>query len=227
MALSGFTRAFLTHMHSDHTTGLPDLMLTSWMFDRAEPLEVYGPRGTMGMARSLCTAYALDVAKRTHSEPLTEQGHEMAGFDVVPGVVYRDDLVAVEAFAVPHGEWPDSCGPFPALGYRVTSADRTVVISGDTGPFEEMEERYAGADVLVHEVFSSAGLASRPPQWQAYHRRSHTDGTHLGRLATAVQPGVLVTTHQLLWHATEEVLIDEIRRRYDGPMVYGRDLDVV
>jgi ribonuclease BN (tRNA processing enzyme) len=81
--------------------------------------------------------------------------------------------------------------------------------------------------VLVHEVYAGAGLASRPPQWQGYHRRAHTSGGHLGVVAARAQPGVLVTTHELLWHASEDDVIDEIVAAYDGPLVYGRDLDVV
>ncbi|MEN8235146.1 MAG: MBL fold metallo-hydrolase [Actinomycetota bacterium] len=228
LAMSGVTRAFLTHHHSDHTLGLPALMLTPWMFGRDEPLEVYGPQGTAAMVRAVADAYALDVAKRSLNEPHTERGHELAGTDVVPGVVYTDDLVEVEAFAVSHGEWdPVAHGPFPALGYRVTTPDRVVVFSGDTGPFDAMVDVYAGADVLVHEVFSTPGLASRPAQWREYHRRSHTSATHLGRVAAEVQPGMLVLHHQLLWNASEDDLVDELTAVYDGPFVYGRDLDVI
>ncbi len=226
-AFSGFLRAFLTHLHSDHTTGLPDLALSSWMFDRAEPLEVYGPRGTAALTRAVTQGYAADVAKRLLSEPVKERGHEMVGHDVGPGVVYRDDLVTVEAFGVQHGDWPVDAGPHPAMGYRIRTADRTIVISGDTGPFAGMAEAYAGADVLVHEVYASAGLETRPREWQGYHRRSHTSGVEVGRVAKAAAPGLLVTTHQLLWHVGEEELMDEIRSTYDGPVVHGHDLDVV
>lgn len=228
LAMSGVTRAFLTHMHSDHTLGLGALMLTPWMFGREEPLEVYGPQGTNAMVRAIAAAYSLDVAKRTLNEPHTERGHEIIGRDVMPGVVYTDDLVEIEAFAVQHGEWdPTLHGAFPAMGYRITTPDRTVVISGDTGPFPEMASIYAGCDVLVHEVYSTTGLSSRPHAWQSYHARSHTSGTHLGRVAAEARPGVLVLAHQLLWHAAEEDLIDEVTAVYDGPLVYGRDLDVI
>jgi ribonuclease BN (tRNA processing enzyme) len=228
LAMSGVTRAFLTHMHSDHTMGLGALMLTPWMFGREEPLEVYGPQGTTAMTRAVATAYSLDVAKRTFNEPHTERGHEIVGSDVVPGVVYTDDLVEVEAFAVQHGDWdPDLHGPFPAMGYRVTTPDRTVVISGDTGPFPEMASAYSNCDVLVHEAYSTVGLSSRPPEWQSYHARSHTSGTHLGRVASEASPGTLVLNHQLLWHATEEDLINEVAAAYNGLIVYGRDLDVI
>ncbi len=228
LAMSGVTRAFLTHMHSDHTLGLGALMLTPWMFGREDPLDVYGPQGMTAMARSVAAAYSLDVAKRALNEPHSERGHEIIGRDVVPGVVYTDELVEVEAFAVQHGDWdPIVHGPFPAMGYRVTTPDRTVVISGDTGPFPEMASIYAGCDVLVHEVYSTVGLSSRSPEWQAYHARSHTSGTHLGSVASEAGPGVLVLAHQLLWHATEDDLINEVTAAYGGPLIYGRDLSVI
>jgi len=228
LVMSGVTRAFLTHMHSDHTMGLGELMLTPWMFGREEPLEIYGPHGTAAMTQAITAAYSLDVAKRTLNEPHTRRGHEIIGRDVTPGVVYTDDLVDIEAFEVQHGEWnTDLHGPFPAMGYRVTTPDRIVVISGDTGPFPDMASTYADCDVLVHEVYSSAGLAARAREWRAYHARSHTSGTHLGGVATEADPGVLVLNHQLLWHATEDDLISEVAVAYKGPLVYGRDLDVV
>jgi ribonuclease BN (tRNA processing enzyme) len=228
LAMSNLTRAFLTHMHSDHTLGLASLMLTPWMFGREEPLQIYGPQGMEAMAGNIVDAYAPDIAKRTLNEPHTEHGHEMTGIDVTPGVVYTDDRVEVEAFAVSHGDWdPDVHGPFPAMGYRITTPDRTVVISGDTGPFPEMEDVYADCDVLVHEVYATAGLMSRPEEWQEYHRRSHTSGTHLGEVATRLKPGVLVLNHELLWHATEQDLLDEVAAAYTGPLIYGRDLTVI
>ena len=228
LAMSQVTTAFLTHMHSDHTLGLGELMLTPWMFGRKEPLAVYGPQGTTAMTRAIAEAYSLDVAKRSLNEPHTERGHEIVGRDVTPGVVYVDDLVEVEAFAVQHGDWdPTLHGPFPAMGYRITTPDRTVIISGDTGPFAEMVPTYAGCDVLVHEVYSTAGLAKRPAEWRSYHERSHTSGAHVGSVATEANPGVLVLTHQLLWHATEDDLLDEVTAAYDEPFVYGRDLTVI
>ena len=228
LAMSGVTRAFLTHMHSDHTLGLASLMLTPWMFGREEPLEVYGPLGTGEMARNIAAAYAPDIAKRTLNEPHTEHGHEIVGRDVVPGVVYTDDRVEVEAFAVQHGDWdPDVHGPFPAMGYRITTPDRVVVISGDTGPFPGMADVYEGCDVLVHEVYATEGLMTRPEQWRGYHRRSHTSGSHLGAVATEARPGVLVLNHELLWHAGEQDLLDEVTAAYSGPLIYGRDLTVV
>lgn len=228
LAMSGVERVFITHLHSDHTLGLPSLMLAPWMFGRSAPLEVRGPLGTATMARHVAAAYAADVAKRVHSEPMEPGGHELVAADIGPGAVYEDDLVLVEAFAVEHGDWIEAVhGPTPALGYRLRSADRTIVISGDTGTFAGMEATYGECDVLVHEVYSSGGLAARPGRWRAYHERAHTSAPALGEVARRLQPGTLVLTHQLLWNTPEGDLVDEVASVYDGDVRYGCDLDVI
>lgn len=220
------TRAFLTHMHSDHTSGLADLLLTGWMFGRGQPLELYGPHGSETLASGIASAYQYDVFKRTHSEPHSENGHKIVGKSVTPGLVYQDDLVKVEAFDVPHGDWPAENGPHPSMGYKLTAGDKSVIVSGDTGPFDHMADTYDGTDVLVHEVYSSKGLSSRPKEWQAYHSLSHTSATQLGEAAKAARPGRVVMTHQLLWHADESEISDEIASVYDGDVSYAHDLDV-
>ena len=227
MAMSNLTTAFLTHHHSDHTSGLPDLYLTSWMFQRRTPLHVYGPLGTEAMCRALVEAYALDIAKRTFNEPHAPGGHLMVGHDIVPGNVFQDDLVSVEAFDVPHGEWTAAHGPHPTLGFRITSDDRCVVISGDTTWHRAMPRLYADADILVHEVFSSRGLETHTKEWQSYHQNSHTAAAELGRVAADVRPGVLALTHQLLWSASPADMLDELKSEYDGAVVYGTDLTVL
>ena len=163
----------------------------------------------------------------TLNEPHAEGGDQLIGQDIAPGVVFRDDRVTVEAFDVPHGEWAPVHGPHPTVGYRVTTPDRTVVISGDTAFHDGMVDVYQDCDVLVHEVFSSRGLDQRPPEWQAYHRAAHTSATDLGRVVKRVTPGVVVLTHQLLWSATPDDIVDEIGDVYDGAVHYGTDLFVV
>jgi len=217
--------AFLTHMHSDHTSGLADLLMTGWMFGREAALQVYGPHGMSTMCSSLADAYRFDVSKRTHSEPHTEHGHELVGTDVIPGVVFQDDLVTVEAFDVPHGDWPAENGAHPTMGYRLTAEDKTVIISGDTGPFEGMPDQYKDVDVLVHEVYTSKGLSEQSADWQTYHTLSHTSGTELGLAARKAQPGRLVLTHQLLWDAEEADISDEVAAVYGGLVTYAHDLD--
>jgi ribonuclease BN (tRNA processing enzyme) len=221
LAVTRLSRAFATHLHSDHTLGFADLIFTPWVLERETPLEVYGPRGLKAMANHLVEAYAEDVRIRsTGGEPAHKYDPRVVNVhEITPGVVYRDQRVTVTAFAVPHGA-------AHAFGYRFQTADRSIVISGDTGADARIEEQCRGCDVLVHEVYSEAGLPSRPPAWQAYHKRYHTSSRQLGAIAARAKPGLLVLYHQLMWTSNEEELLNEVRSVYDGKVVSAHDLDV-
>jgi ribonuclease BN (tRNA processing enzyme) len=214
-------RVFLTHLHSDHTVGLPDLFLTPWTLERDEPLQVIGPPGTEAMTASIRAAFGEDIRFRLYGlEPANDGGHRFVARDVEPGLVYEDERVRVTAIQVRHGSWPR------AYGYRFETPDRVIVVSGDTSPAPALADACDGCDILVHEVYSQAGFDRRSPDWQAYHRSTHTSGPELGRIAARARPGLLVLTHQLLWGSTPESLLAEIRTGWDGPVVYGNDLDV-
>jgi ribonuclease BN (tRNA processing enzyme) len=231
---------FLTHLHSDHTTGLPDLLLTSWTLGRERPLTVVGPEGTAEMMEHLRAAYRRDVDMRLYGlEPANDGGHRVdvreigppvegeegttAGDgDDLPRLVFRDERVRVLAFPVPHGSWPGT----QAFGYRFETPDRVIVVSGDTGPSEAVVTACDACDVLVHEVYARSGWERREPEWQRYHASYHTSGVELGELARRARPGLLVLTHQLLWGATPDELLAEVRTAFDGRVVYGEDLDV-
>ena len=220
LAVERLSRAFLTHLHSDHTAGYPDLILTPWVLEREVPLQVYGPAGTRAMTEHLLAAYREDIRERTQGlEPANVTGHLVHVNEIEPGIVYEDGGVQVEALAANHGAWP-------AFSYRFFTEDRTMVISGDTAPYQGMAEAYAGCDLLVHEVYSAAGLARLPSAWQRYHRQVHTSTRELAAVAAQARPGLLVLTHQLFWGVTEEELLAEIREGYTGRVVSGKDLDV-
>jgi ribonuclease BN (tRNA processing enzyme) len=213
--------AFLTHLHSDHTVGLPDLMLSPWVLGRTTPLAVYGPPGTTAMVDHLEAAYAQDIDIRLHGgEPSNKTGYGGKGHDVPAGVVYRDSLVTVTAFEVAHGKWPH------AYGYRFQTPDRVIVISGDTAPSDAVARACSGCDVLVHEVISSESLKGRTPEWQAYHRAYHTPGYELGDIATKARPKLLVLYHQLPSGIADAALLREVHTRYKGVVVSGKDLGV-
>ena len=213
---------FLTHLHSDHTTGYPDLILAPWVLGRRTPLEVYGPPGTRAMTEALLEAYREDIRVRIEGpEGLSAAGWTVDVTEVEVGVVHMHDQVQVEAFAVPHGIW--EC----AFGYRFTSKDRTIVISGDTGPFDGLVEIARGADVLVHEAYATRSFNRRSAETQRYHSTFHTSATKLGELATAADVGMVILYHQLhLGGESAEEMVAEVRSTYDGKVVYGRDLDV-
>lgn len=212
---------FLTHLHSDHTVGLPDLIYSPWVLERDTPLKVMGPLGTEAMVYHLTEAYREDVAVRVSGlEPANTSGHEVEAQNVEPGLIYEDENVKVTAFPVSHGSWTH------AFGYRFETPDRIIVISGDTSPVDVVAEQCRGCDILVHEVYSQAGFDGRAPIWQRYHAASHTSGPELGRLASRARPKLLVLTHQLLWGATPEELVAEVRSTFGGMVIYGKDLDV-
>jgi ribonuclease BN (tRNA processing enzyme) len=216
------TKAFATHLHSDHTLGLADLILTPWILERPTPLTLYGPRGLRAMTDHVIAAYAEDIRIRTRGgEPKHQHDPKLVTVhEIKPGMVYRDERVVVTAFAVPHGAWEQ------AFGYRFQTPDRTIVISGDTGSESRIEDQCRRCDILVHEVYSEAGFAKRPPEWQAYHSRYHTSTRQLGAIATRAQPGLLVLYHQLIWSSTEEDLLKEVQSAYNGKVVSAHDLDV-
>ncbi len=213
--------AFLTHLHSDHTVGLPDLVYTSWVMEREAPVRLYGPDGTASLAEHLTAAYGADIENRLAGrEPATPDGWRIEATDVDEGVVYEDDRVRVTAFQVPHTGWDE------AFAYRFDSADRSIVISGDGTPSDAVVEACDGCDVLIHEVYSAVRFQTRPDFWQTYHAQAHTSTVELAAIANRARPGILVLYHHLGWGATPQEMLDEIRAAgYDGPLAYGRDLD--
>jgi ribonuclease BN (tRNA processing enzyme) len=194
LAAKNLRVAFLTHLHSDHTTGYPDLIFTPWVLERTAALEVYGPTGLRAMTTHILKAYQQDIDVRLNGlEPANRTGYRVNVHEIRPGIVYRDENVTVRAFAVKHGSWRQ------AFGYRFEAADRVIVISGDCTPSASVVENCNGCDVLVHEVYSQAGFARRPPEWQKYHANFHTSSLELAELATRARPGLLVLYHQLFW----------------------------
>lgn len=213
-------RAFLTHLHSDHTIGYPDLIFTPWVMGRYKPLEVYGPKGTQEMTKYILLAYNEDIKEHINGlEPANDKGYQVIVYEISPGTFYEDSKVNVEAFLVNHGSWP-------TFGFKFTTRDRTIVISGDTAPFDKMVNYYKGCDVLIHEVYLKKGFESRPEDWQRYHSSVHTSTYELAEIASKVRPGLLILYHQLFWRGNEKELLLEIQKNYDGKVVSGKDLEI-
>ena len=215
---NNLSRAFLTHLHHDHTAGLPDLMLTPWTNDRLEPLMLMGPPGTEKLADGITQAFGEDLRIRLNGlEPANETGWKTHAKDVLPGVIFSDDLVNVEAFLVDHGNWEY------AYGYKFTTPDRTIVISGDTTLSAEVERQSVDCDVLIHEAYSNIGWLEYSSAWRKYHAAFHTSAGDLGRLAERAKPKLLVIHHIL---RTTEGLLDEVRQEFSGDVTIANDLDI-
>jgi ribonuclease BN (tRNA processing enzyme) len=211
---------FVTHLHSDHTVGLPDVILSAWTLERIVPLEIYGPPGTKAMVEHLLAAYEPDIRNRLDGlEPANTTGYRVNVHEVSDGYVYRDGDVSIRAFAVPHGDWEH------AFGYRIDAPDRSIVISGDTRPSDAVVRACNGCDVLLHEVYSAERFKAREPEWQRYHAAAHTSTVELAGIATRARPKLLVLYHQLFWGTDDAGLLGEmLAAGYTGVLRSAADL---
>jgi ribonuclease BN (tRNA processing enzyme) len=217
--------AFITHLHSDHTIGYPDLIFTTWVQGRRGPLKVYGPEGLEQMTKHIMAAWQADIDIRTKGlERRTTAGLIVEAHDVKPGVVYQDGNVTVTAFQNVHGEWSET------FGYQFKTADRTIVISGDTTSSEALVDHCQKCDILIHEVFADEFRPADMPNWLEYRSKYHTTTAQLAAIANRTQPGLLIMHHRGVGprgrEISDEKYLAEVGRTYRGKMVVGRDLDV-
>jgi ribonuclease BN (tRNA processing enzyme) len=214
-------RVFITHLHTDHTLGYPDLIFTPWVLGRSRPLEAWGPRGLQAMTNDILAAWTKDIAVRTLGlEHSNLTGYKVDVHEIMPGEVYHDANVTVTAFLVHHGNWDY------AFGYKFVTADRTIVFSGDTSPVEAVARECDGCDLLFHEVYNRRGIELHHPKALPYYESFHTDAQQLARIATEAHPKLLVLYHQLFEGLPESDLLRQIRAGYKGAFVSSRDLDV-
>lgn len=218
----GVTAAFITHLHSDHVLGLPDLIFTSWVMGRSRPFPVYGPHGLARMTEHLYAAFSEDIRIRTEGlEHESRDGYRIAVREIGPGVVYDSGGVRVTAFLVHHGEWRE------AYGYRFDSPGRSIVLSGDTRPSEELVRMATGVDVLIHEVQPSDSMQHpgnrSANEWASYVRDYHTTALQLGELAARARPKLLIVYHNGRRGTADRILAD-IRRSFSGPVAIAADL---
>jgi ribonuclease BN (tRNA processing enzyme) len=221
LSIENMKRAFLTHLHSDHTVGYPDLIFTPWVEGRDEPLEVYGPEGIIEMTEHILEAYQEDIKYRLYGlQPANNLGWRVNAHDINEGMIYKDNNVKVEAFHVKHGSWPN------AYGFKFTTPDKVIVISGDTRPCENIIKFSQRADILIHEVYCQKTYEKKNDFWKKYHAKNHTSTYELAGIASKTKPGLIILYHILFWGATENDLLKEIAEKYDGKVVVGQDLGI-
>lgn len=224
LPINGVTALFVTHLHSDHTLGYPDLIFTSWVMGRTSPLQAYGPHGLQTMTDHLIAAYEQDIKVRTEGlEHETPDGYKVSVHEIGPGVIYDSAGVRVTAIRVPHGNWAE------AFAYRFDTPSRSILVSGDTRYNDDLVAYARGIDVLVHEAYSAA--RARPElrpggdDWLKYLHEFHTSDIELGALATRIQPKLLILTHVIRMGATDKDLLAGIRQGgFSGRVVVGHDL---
>jgi len=220
---------FLTHYHSDHTSGIPDLWLTGWLpppfGQRKTAFHVIGPTGAKVLMDNLEKAYALDVKIRIEDEKLPPEGIavKVEQFDR-EGVVYEKSGMKVTAFEVNHGD-----GIKPAFGYRIDYKGHSAVISGDTRYNDNVIKYGTGADLLIHEVAMAAPALMQIPAMQRIIAH-HTTPKEAGMIFAKAKPKLAVYSHLVLL-SNEKIaepslddLVAETRQTYDGPLEVGEDL---
>ena len=223
LELQNISIAFLTHIHSDHSVGLSDLILTPWVMGRETELILFGPPGLKKMAEYITKAYEDDINYRLYgSQPANNKGYKTNVTEInKEGTIYKDDKVEVIAFTNNHGDFTNS------FGFLFITSDKRILFSGDTAISDNLIKYATDLDILIHEVYSSETFKNKTPDWQKYHDAHHTSSIDLGILANKVKPKKLVLSHILFWGASEESLMNDIEKNFTGEAIIAKDLLVI
>ena len=219
---------FLTHQHSDHTADYGNLMWLAWTAGLRTRVDAWGPPPLEKMTRLFFEMNAADIDTRIADEgrvplaPLVHV-HELT----TAGLVFQDEHVKVTAALVRHPP------VVPAFGYRFDAADRSIVISGDTAPSDELIALARGADVLVHDALFPAGvdrLVANVPNAATLKQSilsHHTSAEDAGRVAQAAGVKTLVLSHFVPPDdpaITDQMWLDAARTHFRGTVIVGKDL---
>lgn len=229
VTLASLDAVFITHLHSDHVVGLPDLWLTGWLVGpygrRATPFRVWGPAGTRGLMDGLQKAYGWDIDTRIKDQALPPQGVAIEATEFTEGVIYERNGVKVAAFEVDHGPLIK-----PAFGFRVDYDGRAVAVSGDTRFNENLIRRAAGVDLLIHQVAAARpGLVEKSEAVRKVLDH-HTQPEQAGVVFSRVKPKLAAYYHFVFQGSpefpapNEQDVFDMTRKTYAGPLVLSEDL---
>jgi len=210
---------FLTHLHSDHIVGLPDLWLTGWLTSkRSVPLKVFGPTGTDNMIEYLQKAFDYDIKIRIEDDKAPEEGSKLLSAEIQEGVVYEKNGVKVIAFLVDH--YP----VVPAFGFRIEYDGHSVVLSGDTRYSENLIKYARGTDLLIHEVIIAPDTLSKlDPKYNIFAH--HTTPEQAGKVFNEVKPKLAAYSHiGKMYGHNEQELLKRTKVNYSGPIIIGEDL---
>lgn len=228
--LGDANKLFITHLHSDHTVGIPDLWLTGWLeppfAQRKGAFQVFGPAGTRSMMENLEKAYDWDIRTRIADQKLAPENVAVSVTEIKEGTVYEHDGVKVTAFEVDHGDLVK-----PAFGFRVDYGGRSAVVSGDTRFNENLIKHAAGTDLLIHQVAAVRPELLDSPVFKVILAH-HTKPEEAGVVFARTKPKLAVFYHFSLLGTpqvkpmTEQEVVELTRKTYSGPLLAGEDLMV-
>ena len=211
-------KVFLTHLHSDHISGLDDLWITGWVWQRQDLLNVYGPVGTHQLVEGLRDAYAADISYRVANVGHDDEKAKIDSIEIKPGVIYENEGVTINAFLVEHAPVK------PAYGYRIKFGNRVVVISGDTTYSENLIKYAEQADVLIHEITAADPVLLKRNKRLSRIVAYHTNPNQMAKVLNKSKPKMAILNHVLLFGVPESQVISEVKQQYSGEVVMGYDL---
>ncbi|MHC5234323.1 MBL fold metallo-hydrolase [Brucella sp. LJL56] len=235
---------FLTHLHDDHTAGLPALLGAAWDSKRTDPINVYGPPKTEQLVKAL-----IDFDKISADIRIVDGGRSIpietlfSGHDTMPGVIYQDGNVKIIAGQNSHFDFHKTKNPDAHEGsytYRVETRDKVIVFTGDTGPNPETERLAAGADILVSEVNSVEDrkqILIDTGQWATMTdeeksrimeqaARGHMSPAEVGELAVKARVKSVVLTHLTPRAHNDDYSswAEEVGKVFKGTVMLANDL---
>ena len=221
---------FLTHLHSDHIVGIPDVWLTGWIpavYGRRElPLQVLGPTGTKDMMDNLVKAFSWDITTRAKEKNKTDSGALVIAKDIREGVIWENKEIKITPFTVRHSDFIDS-----ALGYKIEYAGRTLILSGDTRYSENLIRYAKGADVIIHEVAAANEQTMQTSPLVNQILGFHTSPEEAGKVFEQTKPKLAVYSHIVLLTAEPSIppptmneVILRTKKTYSGAVEAGEDL---
>ena len=221
--LSSINHIFFTHLHSDHIVGFPDVLMTGWVYQRRETLNIFGPTGTKKFVENIKKAFNEDTKIRIEKpEELKMSGLKTFVKEISDGMVYKSKNVEVHAISVDHGG-----GVEHAFGYKIIYKDKSVVISGDTNYSEELVNAANNVDLLIHEIAAAPSNLINKSEKVRGIMNYHTTPSELTRIINQTEAKFTVLNHVLLLGGiTEHKVLEDIKTNLakDNEVIFGYDL---